>query len=139
MSPFAENVLIGLCTGLMSGLITGFYSALVTSKAIRFNSLKSEALRSINSIEYMSEGTRTTIKRGDFKNLLYIVGELIHFGYRKAGLELATQNHAILDALTKAEYGQCNVAELEERINVAQTTIRSISPGWRFLNPFGRI
>ena len=87
----------------------------------------------------MSEGTITTIKQGKFKNLLDIVGELIHFGDRAAGLELATQNKAILDALTKAEYGQWNVAELEGRINAARTAIRSISPGWRLLIPLGRI
>jgi hypothetical protein len=138
-NALVENILIGLGTGLIAGLVAGFYTSLVTSRAIRFHGFISDALRCLNTIEYMSEGTATKVTRGDLKSMQLIAGELIHFDYKKAGIEVMTQHAAILDALTKAEYGQYSVKELEDRIDIARKAIRSTSAGWQLLIPWGRI
>lgn len=140
MTQFVENVLIGLVTGLFAGLVTGLYSGLIVSRIARFNSLRSEGLRTINSIEYMEESNgHIIVDRKQFSSLTLIASELLHFGHTSAGMILAERNQKIADVLWSAEQGTLKFADLESELKTSYKTVRGLAPTLWVFFPLGKI
>lgn len=139
MQNLFENILIGLGTGLASGFITGLYSGLIISRRNRFDSLRADLLRHINSIEYMQEEHSVVVNRGTISHILYIASDFAHFGHRKAAEASIICQNSINSTLFESERGLIDVAVLELRINAARDACRSIKPSPKIYLPWGRI
>lgn len=138
MSPFLESIFIGLATGVAAGLVTGFYSGLVVSRFIRFHGLCGEALRSVNSVEYMLDQRRVRVDRNDVLKLPLIAAELMHYGHKKAAGHILDQHKVVANALYNAEAGQASVEDLSAALTHAYERIRNARPSYKLFVPWGR-
>lgn len=139
MQQFGENIIIGLSTGLVSGLVTGLYSGLVISRRNRFDSLRAGLLRHVSSIEYIQEPGRVAIQRGSSAQVLFVAGELAHFGHRLAAEAALAGNRIVVSALYDAEHGTIDAGILEARLDEARDTFRSIRPSVKTYFPWGQV
>lgn len=139
MQDLGLNILIGLSTGLVSGLITGFYSGLIISRRNRFDSMRAELLRHVNSIEYMQEGGRIEVKIGTSPQLLYVASEFAHFGHQQAAEVAFIGKQIITLAISDSACGLLDVGHLEERLIEVRDMYRSIKPGSRIYLPWGQV
>ncbi|MBR9902488.1 MAG: hypothetical protein GYB15_00765 [Gammaproteobacteria bacterium] len=139
MSPLIENVVIGIATGLISGAITGYYSGAIISRRVRFDTLQSDALRHLNSIEYIQEQANITVRSGSSSQLIYTASDFLHCGHRAAGEAVMKASQLVNKSTYQANLGQIKVAELEQVINEARNLVRSSGPTLKIYLPFGRM
>ena len=139
MQDLSTNILIGLGTGLASGFVTGFYSGLIISRRNRFDSLRADLLRHINSIEYMQEAGRVAISPGTSSQLLYVASDFAHFGHRQAAEVTLKGNKATVSALSDSERGVLDVGALEERLKDVRDMFRSVRPSSKVYLPWGQV
>lgn len=139
MTPFAESLVVGLVTGLVSGCITGYYSGAIISRRSRFDTLRSDALRHLNSIDYMQEDSVVQVSEGSFHQLLETASELFYFGHRVAGKSTMDAYQLVGESMRKARCGQISSTGLEESINEARVLVRSVRPSLKTYAPFGRM
>jgi hypothetical protein len=116
MEDLSASILIGLATGLASGLVTGIYSGRIISRRNRFDSLRADLLRHVNSIEYMQEDGHVDVKRGTSSQILDVASDFAHFGHRQAAEATLTGNRLAASALSDSERGALDVAALEKRL-----------------------
>ncbi|QXZ08896.1 hypothetical protein KUF54_12640 [Comamonas sp. Y33R10-2] len=139
MPPLYENILIGLGTGLASGLVTGLYSGLIISRRNRFDSLRVDLLRHINSIEYMQEEDGVRVVPGTSSQLIYVASDFAHFGHRQAA-EVSSYGHkTVISAINDSTCGRLNTASLELELNKVREKFRAIKPSASLYFPWGQI
>jgi len=140
MNLLLENIWIGLGTGLVAGLVTGMYSGLIVSRVMRFNSLRSEALRAFNSVEYIyNSDNQLKVKRNNLPSTALIAAEFFHFGHKAAGECLLLHVRNVEFAMLAAENGQGPYEDFESALSESQKAIRAIAPSKRILIPYGKI
>ncbi|HEY0197068.1 MAG TPA: hypothetical protein VGC19_00835 [Rhodanobacter sp.] len=139
MQNLWANILIGLGTGLASGLVTGLYSGRIISRRNRFDSLRADLLRHVNSIEYMQENRRVAVSRGTSSQLLYVASDFAHFGHRQAAEATLVGNKAIISALGDSGKGALDVDALEQRLNDVRAKFRAITPSFKMYLPWGQV
>lgn len=139
MTPFVENIVIGLLGGVVAGLVTGLYSGLVVSRFVRFSSLCTEALRAINSIDYMQEQHCVAVGRNDSAIVLFVGAELMYFGHKTAGLCVLAQQKLVASRIAEAKQGRVDADALSSSLNQARCNIRKARPSFRIFMPWGRV
>lgn len=139
MTPFTENLVVGLLSGVVAGLVTGLYSGLVVSRFVRFSSLCSEAHRAINSIEYIQEQHRVVVDRNDSLAVPLVAADLMYFGHKSAGLCVMTQHKAVSAAIYSAEQGQLAADGLCDLLNQARDSIRKARPSFKIFCLWERV
>lgn len=139
MSPLVENIAIGLATGLLSGAVTGYYSGAIISRKVRFDTLQSDALRHLNSIEYIQEAANVQVSCGTLAQLIHIASDFLRFGHRVAGEAVMKAEQLVNRSIYEAKHGKIRVEELEQVIDEARKLVRASGPSAKIYLPFGRM
>jgi hypothetical protein len=138
MNDLCVNILIGLGTGVVSGVVTGIYSGRIIARRNRFDSLRSDLLHHVNTIEYMQEQGCVAVKSGTSAQILYVASDLAHFGHRQAAEDVLSGKQRLTTALNDAARGSIDVPALENRIKEIRDSFRSIKPSNVYL-PWGQV
>ena len=140
MDQLLENIVIGVSTGLVAGLITGLYSGLVISRVMRFNNLRSEALRAFNSIWFIeNDDGSVKVEVKDLSSTMLAASDMYYFGHAAAGNKLMLQLKQVGLAVMQVEGGRVTIGTFQETLATAQKATRSLSPTMKVLVPFGKI
>ena len=138
MNDLCTNILIGLGTGVTSGIVTGVYSGRIIARRNRFDSLRSDLLRHVNSIEYMQEEGRVAINHGTSAQILYVASDLAHFGHRAAAEAALSANQHLNAVLSDAARGAIDMPAVESQLNEIRKAFRSINPSKVYV-PWGQV
>jgi hypothetical protein len=138
MNDLCTNILIGLGTGVTSGVVTGIYSGRIIARRNRFDSLRSDLLRHVNTVEYMQEQDCVAIKYGTSAQIQYVASDLTHFGHHQAAETVLSGNQRLGAALSDAARGNIDVPALESKLKEIRDIFRSIVPSSVYL-PWGRV
>lgn len=139
METFYPNIIVGLITGIVSGIITGLYSGAIISRRNRFDSLRADLLRHVNSIEYIQEDGHVSTNPGTSHQVLFVASELAYFKHRRAATAALAGNKILISALGDAERGSLDVSGLAQQIDEARRLFKSASPSFKVYLPWARV
>ena len=129
-----------LAMALIPGTVAGYYAGLLTAKQAKFNSLKSEALRCVRSINYIGDDQKTDLHKTEKSEDLHLIAsELLQLKHRRAGEQLLEIAGEIANVVASCQLSSLPVHGVMSNLEKWQERIRALRPGVRFLVPWGQL
>ncbi len=129
--------LISLLLSIPLGLVSGLYTGLIVTRYARFAELRSEALRIIRAIDFMSDGAGVQLSHHeDVPKLLLISSDLLFLRHKEAGEQMAQLLQRISTTNYEAQNGKLSVGEYNSQHTAWQEAARALPPNklvlWAF-------
>ena len=129
-----------LAMALIPGTVGGYYAGLLMAKHSKFSSLIHESLRAIRSVTYMGDNYRIESLQADrVEELQLIASELLGLKHRRAGEQLLQIAKEFRLLVASCEMSAVSPEAFDRKVTEWQERVRGLTPGLRFLLPWGQI
>lgn len=134
------SILYNLLLGIVAGIFSGWMTGILITRLNRFSSIKSEALRHLNSIEYIGNGREIErINIGNAGQIYELACDLYRFKNKGAGDAFIEAFNDITRAEILVNNGNSKSGDFDKTLEKCRRLIRDSRPSLKIFIPWGSI